>query len=907
MIKFLKYSGYLILILVLALLALPFLISLDHYQEDIKTKIKAETGRDLLIKDKISFSILPMPKVVLSKVELSSLPDEEKFPILKVGKAKATLAIFSLFTGKLVISDIVLENPEIHIEKLKKGKDHQTLKIDDYHKNVGTNSQTIQIPKLPFTIKRLAIENGQVLYVQDKEKIALENVNLVINNLFGQGAMEFFIKSKIFDENVTLNGSIDANQSVMPIMAECKIKQEKATLEGEFRLDDLSFAGNIKYEGNVQHLSNFFPSMPQGLSSKFNFTTRITIDKENVLLSNLNLSLDKILAKGEGSYNFKGGIPTLNLNVMPGNIVMQVSNDQALNGYKINLKAQSLKPILESLQINSLDFPVLLSNNISLEASAAYNKNTLDVKNIALLLGEANLKGSISVNWQPNLNFTYNLETNKGSALMKLGGIKSPVVLSEVKIKGESKEEAKIWHTDTHITLAGIDSHVIGKVETANSYKTSLTFVATGHNLGNSLKQLLNQKIASSTLGAFSLSHTISGQLPVFDIALNKYDLTINNKKISLNGKANIDLSRKPQVNLDLVTSEINLNGLSNQGNISNKGKEAGGSQKTSLPWSQEKIDLSFLNEFDGIFTISIPRFIKAPLNIDAIKSKLQLANGKLNLETFSAHIYGGTIVAFGHVVSKTGEVFLSTELKEARLKDAVPDYKEIKIAEGNFNLSSKLQSLGTSEFQYVNNLSGNINMVGTEGKINGVNLQKILDGLNNINDLSSIVSLLDTSFAGGQTAFNKLEANVIIKQGIGTITHFKLDAPEVEVRAEGNVNLPKYSVDVNSTVKIDRQKLSPFNVRLYGSLDNIQRKVDAKALKQYLVENVLTKVIDKIQGGKGGAGDILKNIIGGGQQPAPSSAHENSTGEKESNTMDPLKKATDKLLKKGLGDLFSK
>jgi hypothetical protein len=57
----------------------------------------------------------------------------------------------------------------------------------------------------------------------------------------------------------------------------------------------------------------------------------------------------------------------------------------------------------------------------------------------------------------------------------------------------------------------------------------------------------------------------------------------------------------------------------------------------------------------------------------------------------------------------------------------------------------------------------------------------------------------------------------------------------------------------------------------------------------------------------KGGAGDILKNIIGGGQQPAPSSAHENSTGEKESNTEDPLKKATDKLLKKGLGDLFSK
>lgn len=101
--------------------------------------------------------------------------------------------------------------------------------------------------------------------------------------------------------------------------------------------------------------------------------------------------------------------------------------------------------------------------------------------------------------------------------------------------------------------------------------------------------------------------------------------------------------------------------------------------------------------------------------------------------------------------------------------------------------------------------------------------------------------------------------------------------------------------MDVNSTVKVDRQKLPPFNVHLYGPLDNIQRKVDAKALKQYLVENVLTKVIDKIQGGKGGAGDILKNIIGGSSQqaaPSPKDNPDNNNG-------------TENLIKKGLGNLF--
>lgn len=895
--KFLKYGAFLVLVLILALLVIPLLISLDDYKEDIEAKIKSETGRDLIIKDTITFSILPAPKIVLSDIELSGLPDEQKLPILKVGKAKATLAILPLFTGTFVISEIMLENPKIHIEKQNNSKGLQTLKTDNNGKNSATNNPTpLQIPKLPFSIKRLVIENGQIIYVQNNEKIAFENINLIIKNLLGQGPMEFTINSKIFEENIVLNGSINANQPLMPIMAEGKIKGEKATLAGEFSLDDLSFAGNIKYQGNAKHLSDLFPMIPIGLQREFNLTTRITADKENILLSDLNFSMGKILAKGEGGYNFKGGVPTLNLNIVPGNIIAKVTNDQALKGYKINIKTQGLKPLLEELQINSSDVPLLLSNNISLGASVTYSKNTVDVQNISLLLGEANLNGNVTINWQPKLNLSYNLETNKGSTLMKLLGINSPIGISGVKIKGQSSEEAKIWQTDTLLTLSGIDTHIVGKVDTASAYKPYLTITANGQNLGNSLKQLLNQKEASAALGAFSLSHTISGQMPVLEIILNKSDVSINKNKTSLNGKANIDLTNKPKIIFDLVTSEINLNDSSNQGNTSNKGNVSPATQKSGAPWSKEKIDLSFLNTFDGTFTITIPKLTKAPLNIDSMKSKLQLASGKLNLEFLSGRIYGGSIKAHGHVIAKTGEILLNTELKEAKLKDVVPNYKEIKITEGNFNFSSKLQSFGTSEYQYINNLSGNINLVGTEGKINGVNLQKVLDALDKMNDLSSIINLLDTSFAGGQTAFNNLEANVIIKQGIGTLTHFKLDATAVTVGAEGKVDLPKYYLDVNSTVKVDRQKLPPFNVHLYGPLDNIQRKVDAKALKQYLVENVLTKVIDKIQGGKGGAGDILKNIIGGSsQQAAPSPTPDNPDNNN----------GTENMIKKGLGNLF--
>ncbi len=907
MTKFLKYGGFLVLILILVLLAIPLLISLDHYKEDIKSKVKLETGRDLVIRDTIAFSFLPTPGIVLSAIELSGLPDEQDLPIIKVDKAKASLSILPLFTGNIVISEIVLENPIVHFEKLNNRNNLQKLKTESNSNPANTNdSIPFQIPKLPFSIKRLVIENGQITYVQNDNKTSFEQINLVIKNLFEEGAMEFSVNSKFFNENINLNGSIDANQSLMPITAECVIKEEKAKIVGIFNLETLNFVGDINYQGNAKHLSNFFSSVPQGFQSPYNLITKITINKESILLSKLNFSMDKILVNGEGSYNFKDGAPTLNLNVMPGNIVVGISNDQLLKGYKINIKAQNFKSLLEELQIDSSDLPIVLSDTISFGASATYAKDTVDIKNISLLLGEANLKGNITINWLPKLNLSYNLETNKGSALMNLWGIKSPIALSEVKIKGETSEAGKIWQTDTYITLSGVNTHIVGKVDTASSYKPYLTITATGNNLGNSLKQLFNQKTASPELGSFSISNIISGQMPIFEIVLNKYDVVINNAKMSLNGKANIDLTSKPKIILDLVTSEINLNHSNSQDNTNNKSAGLADNQKTAPPWSKEKIDLSFLNAFDGNLTISIPKFIIAPLNIDTIKSKLELTNGKLSLGVLSGHIYGGTIDMSGHVIAKTGEMLLNSELKQAKLKDVMPNYKAIKITEGNFNLSSKLQSFGTSEYQYVSNLAGNINIVGTEGKISGINLQKVLDGLNSMNDLTSIANLLNTSFSGGQTAFNNVEANVIFKQGIGTLTHFKLDAPEVAISAEGNINLPQYNLDVNSTVKVERQKLPPFNVRLYGSLDNIQRKVDATALKQYLVENVLVKALDKIQGGKGGAGNILKNIMGSGQQSDSSSKTENSP-EGDNKVGDPLNNAANKLIKKGLGNLFSK
>lgn len=905
MVKFLKYGILIVLAVILILLILPFLVSLDHYREVITAQVKESTGRDLIIKDHLTFSLLPKPKVILSGIQLSVLPDEQSIPILNLDKAKVILSIMPLFTGKIEISDVILEKPIFYFEKLEANKNAQKLKIISSNKSpINTNSTSIKMPKLPFVINRLTIRQGKVTLVRDNKKFIFKDINIIIRNLLGQGSMEFAVNSKVFDKNFIFEGFINANQNIMPITAELKINGEKATIEGNFNLSELNFTGNTRLQGNAKHFTDLWPTIPKRLQKDYNLTALITANKEAIYINNLDFTIGKISATGKGSYNFQNAIPNLRLNIIPANILIKINKDQSPQSYKINMQSKTIKPFFDSLEIKNTDLP-FLNNHISFDASISYHQNTADIKNISLLLGDTYLKGDITMKEQRKLNLSYNLQTNKGSALANLIGIKLPLTLSEVKIKGETSENNKIWQTDTYITLAGTKVHINGKIDYTKEYKPSLTLTANGVSLGNTLKQFLGKNISTSHLGAFSLFNTISGQMPIFEVVINKYDITIiNSTKISLNGKANIDLSSKPKINIDLVTSDINLS--SSQSNVNNTQKGVIGTQESQSVWSKEKIDLSFLNSFDGIFTVSIPQFVKSPFNIDTIKAKLKLTSGILTLDMIQGKLYGGSMKTSGHLIANTGEIFLKSQLKQARLKDVVQNYKRIKITDGNFNLSTNLQSKGNSEFQYINNLAGNIHLTGTNGRLSGISLQKVLNTFNNVQNFQGIMNLLESSFSGGETAFNSLESNMIIKEGIIHLTHFKLDNTDIVATANGNVNLPKYYLDVNSTIKVNTQTFPPFNVHFYGLLNNIEYKVDTVALKDYLAKNILTNVIDQIQENDNSTTGTIKGIIRSKKGKQDSIFPEDRLEKEENNNPKyQLKKEAEKLIKQGLKIYF--
>jgi hypothetical protein len=133
-----------------------------------------------------------------------------------------------------------------------------------------------------------------------------------------------------------------------------------------------------------------------------------------------------------------------------------------------------------------------------------------------------------------------------------------------------------------------------------------------------------------------------------------------------------------------------------------------------------------------------------------------------------------------------------------------------------------------------------------------------------------------------GQTPFSSFKSDIIFAEGVGKIQSMSLVAQGGQGQASGQIDLPRYMMDIHSEFHLtDHPKLPAFHMRLFGPIDNPSRQLDTDALQKHLVENAFKGVVEKLGKGKFKPADMLGSILGGGKesnnnntnQPAPQAA----------------------------------
>ena len=116
--------GTLSVIVVLVALALivPFLIPTSTYKDQIQTRVKAATGRDLILGGELKFSILPSLELSARDVTFGNRDGAPLKDMVKLKGLDLKLKLGPLLSGRFDIDALVLQEPVIVLEVDKDGK-----------------------------------------------------------------------------------------------------------------------------------------------------------------------------------------------------------------------------------------------------------------------------------------------------------------------------------------------------------------------------------------------------------------------------------------------------------------------------------------------------------------------------------------------------------------------------------------------------------------------------------------------------------------------------------------------------------------------------------------------------------------------------------------------------------------
>ena len=200
--KFLLVLLALIVVLIVAALAVPFLLPTEAYKQQIEAQVERATGRALAIDGPLDVSLLPTVAVTAENVRFANVEGSARPEMVRLKGLQAELRIWPLLRGSVEVDRFVLIEPEFHLEINAAGRPNWVLGAPS---EAGTADETqAQAPeqpgvgteqpggamRLPVTEVRLGdirIQNG-TLTLSDarsatEERIAAVNLEIDLPDL----------------------------------------------------------------------------------------------------------------------------------------------------------------------------------------------------------------------------------------------------------------------------------------------------------------------------------------------------------------------------------------------------------------------------------------------------------------------------------------------------------------------------------------------------------------------------------------------------------------------------------------------------------------------------------------------------------------------------------------------------
>lgn len=172
-----------VVLLVGAAVALPFLVPVEKFKDEIAAQITKATGRDVAINGGIELKVYPNILLDVGDIVVANAPGGKAPHLAKIGKVLVNVQLMPLLSKELRVDGIKLVKPDINLEVNAKGQPNWSIE--------GGEKKAEETPKeaggSPVALKQLSdivIEDGRFSYVDRSsggQPINLSAVNVTMS------------------------------------------------------------------------------------------------------------------------------------------------------------------------------------------------------------------------------------------------------------------------------------------------------------------------------------------------------------------------------------------------------------------------------------------------------------------------------------------------------------------------------------------------------------------------------------------------------------------------------------------------------------------------------------------------------------------------------------------------------
>lgn len=825
--------GIFIVLVVVAVAALPFLVDANRYRPRIQSELQARTGRPVSL-GKMDLSVFPLAFRVENAVigEDSAYPS--KLPFAHVGELYVSAKLIPLLKGDVQVDSLELHRPRIELIRNAQG-------VWNFATLGGETPSKGQAPSVPGQVQTPSAESHSP--AAREQKFTFSDVKVVDGQV---GVTDYQKKQpRAVYDHVDLNVKNFAKDRRFPIELAAHLPgngKQLLSLDGEAgplrpgNLAATDFKGNLKLEEvSLAGIKKFLNS--QALSDvDFVASGDAQIENKGGAIA----SQGKLELKNGRVNGVEIGYPI----AADYNVTADLNND-VVKIEKGTLKLGST-PLSVTGTMNTGATPMLI--DLKLKAGNAS------------IAEAARLAAAFDIAFHPGMDIKGRIDadlTARGAANKPV--MNGTVTSRELVITGQDLPQAiQVTKVDLALSPTAIKSNDF--IATTGSTAAHVTFLLNNYASdastidaslradGAQLGELLN--IAKA--GGITAVRDVSGSGPV-SLNVRVQGSTKKNAALSYSGSGTL---RNATFSMPALTKPVNLQqadlrftqntallenvvlsvgGTSARGNMQLRGLSPGATPTVQFALAADKVDASewqqlmrnqpvkakaafsfdlvpeayaqsraaeppLMHRLVGNGTLNVGTIVYDKLVLNNAQSNVSLDHGVIKLSPFTAQAYGGAVN--GNILMDTRPTpavyTINTKLDRVdanQLLSAVS--KADKILFGLLAANANTNFSGTTSENVVSNMNGNINLNITDGKIANLDL---------LNQLSNIGQFGQTGRTSQPyTNVVKMTGNFDVKNGVARTDNLNAVIDAGTLAAKGNVDLGRQTLDLQVTAVLSK------------------------------------------------------------------------------------------------------